>query len=141
MKKMMMLFFIPLFVGCLFACTEQKTDAKQLEGTWNIVEVKGQKLALDVLPNMVFEMEAQKVHGNAGCNVFDSTLELDGNDVSSITINPGAATMKICPNMEVEDAVLQAMSQVKQVKAGESASKMLLTDAEGNVLLVLSKTN
>ncbi len=32
------------FVGMLFSCSEVKTDAKKLEGKWNIVEVKGEKI-------------------------------------------------------------------------------------------------
>ncbi len=141
MRKVIMLFLIPLCLGCLFACSEVKTDAKRLEGKWDIVEVKGKKLAKEILPNIVFDMKDQKVHGNAGCNIFNSTLVLDESDPSSIIINPGAATMMSCPDMETEQAVLQAMGEVKQVKSGETESEMLLVDAEGNALLILSKTN
>ena len=141
MRKVIMLFLIPLCLGCLFACSEVKTDAKRLEGKWDIVEVKGKKLAKEILPNMVFDMKALKVHGNAGCNIFNSTLVLDGGDISAITIAPGAATMMSCPDMETEQAVLQAMGEVKQVKSGETESEMLLVGAEGNALLILSKTN
>ena len=49
MKKVIMLFFMALFMGGLFACTEVKTDAKKLEGKWSIVEVKGKKLAKEIL--------------------------------------------------------------------------------------------
>jgi heat shock protein HslJ len=141
MKKVIMLFFMALFMGGLFACTEVKIDAKKLEGKWSIVEVKGKKLAKEILPNIVFDMKDQKVQGNAGCNIFNSTLVLDESDPSSIIINPGAATMMSCPDMETEEAVLQAMGEVKQVKSGETESEMLLVDAEGNVVMVLSKTN
>ena len=100
-------------------------------------EPLGKKLAKEILPNMAFDMKALKVHGNAGCNIFNSTLVLDGGDISAITIAPGAATMMSCPDMEIEDAVLQAMGEVKQVKAGQSESEMILADAEGNALLIL----
>ena len=95
-----------------------KTEAKKLEGKWNIVEVKGKKLAKEILPNIVFDIKDQKVHGNAGCNIFNSTLVLDESDPSSIIINPGAATMMSCPDMETEASVLQAVGEVKQVKNG-----------------------
>ena len=141
MKKGIMLFFMALCMEGFFACTEVKTDAKLLEGKWNVIEVKGKKLAKEVLPNMAFDMKDLKVHGNAGCNIFNSTLMLDESDPSSIIINLGAATMMSCPDMETEQAVLQAMGEVKQVKSGETESEMLLVDAEGNVVMVLSKTN
>ena len=120
-------------------CSEVKTDAKKLEGKWNIVEVKGEKILKEGLPNMEFDMKDNKVHGNAGCNIFNSTVVLDDQDISSITINPAATTMMACPDMEIEDAILKAMGNVKGVKAGQSENEMLLVDADGNVLMVLSK--
>ena len=128
-KAILTLLMIPAFVGMLFSCSEVKTDAKKLEGKWNIVEV----------PNMEFDMKDNKVHGNAGCNIFNSTVVLDDQDISSITINPAATTMMACPDMEIEDAILKAMGNVKGVKAGQSENEMLLVDADGNVLMVLSK--
>lgn len=72
---------------------------------------------------MEFDMKDNKVHGNAGCNIFNSTVVLDDQDISSITINPAATTMMACPDMEIEDAILKAMGNVKGVKAGQSEMK------------------
>jgi heat shock protein HslJ len=160
-KAILTLLMIPAFVGMLFSCSEVKTDAKKLEGKWNIVEVKGEKILKEGLPNMEFDMKDNKVHGNAGCNIFNSTVVLDDQDISSITIygfsgcnrffgrystegntiklEPGGSTMMACPDMEIEDAILKAMGNVKGVKAGQSENEMLLVDADGNVLMVLSK--
>lgn len=88
---------------------------------------------------MEFDMKDNKVHGNAGCNIFNSTVVLDDQNISSITINPAATTMMACPDMETEDVILKAMGDVKGVKAGQSENEMLLVDADGNVLMVLSK--
>ena len=140
MKKVILtILMVPAFVGILFSCSEAKTDAKKLEGKWNIVEVKGEKIQKEGLPHIEFDMKDNKVHGNAGCNIFNSTVLLDEHDVSGITIHPAATTMMACPDMETEDAILKAMGNVKGVKAGQSANEMLLVDAGGNVLLVLSK--
>lgn len=88
---------------------------------------------------MEFDMAQKKLHGNAGCNMFNTTVTLDDNNVSSITIAPGAATMMACPDMATEDAIMKAMGDVNAVKAGSSESEMLLVDKDGNTLLVLSK--
>ena len=101
--------------------------------------VKGEKILKEGLPYMEFDMAQNKLHGNAGCNMFNTTITLDANDVSSITIAPGAATMMACPDMATEDAIMKAMGDVKAVKAGNSESEMALVDQDGNVLLVLSK--
>lgn len=130
---------IPVFMGLLFSCSEAKTDAKKLEGKWNIVEVKGEKILKEGMPQMNFDMAEKKLHGNAGCNIFNTTVMLDDNDISAITIAPAATTMMACPDMETEDAILQAMGEVKAVKAGQNDTEMLLVDGSGNVLLVLSK--
>lgn len=130
---------LPMVLGMMISCSEAKTDAKKLEGKWNVVEVKGEKILKEGLPYMEFDMAQNKLHGNAGCNMFNTTITLDANDVSSITIAPGAATMMACPDMATEDAIMKAMGEVKAVKAGNSESEMTLVDQDGNVLLVLSK--
>ena len=114
-KAILTLLMIPAFVGMLFSCSEVKTDAKKLEGKWNIVEVKGEKILKEGLPNMEFDMKDNKVHGNAGCNIFNSTVVLDDQDISSITINPAATTMMACPDMETEDAILKRRKTVPLV--------------------------
>lgn len=140
MKRVILyVLLIPVFMGLLFSCSEAKTDAKKLEGKWNIIEVKGEKILKEGMPQMNFDMAEKKLHGNAGCNIFNTTVTLDDNDVSAITIAPAATTMMACPDMETEDAILQAMGEVKSVKAGQNDNEMLLVDGSGNVLLVLSK--
>ena len=41
----------------MFSCSDVKTDVKKLEGKWNIVEVKGEKILKEGLPNMEFDMK------------------------------------------------------------------------------------
>lgn len=140
MKKIIFyVLLIPAFIGMMFACSDAKTDAKKLEGKWNVVEVKGEKLMEEGLPQMNFNMSENKLHGNTGCNIFNTTVNLDSDDVSSLTINPAATTMMACPNMDVEGKVLQGMEEVKGVKAGKNDNEMLLVDQSGNVVFVLQK--
>ena len=131
------LFFV--WLGMAFACSEGKTDAKNLEGDWNIVEVQGEKVQVESMPRMSFDMKEKKLHGNAGCNLFNTTISLNPADVSAITIAPGATTMMACPNMDLETKVLRSMEQVRSVRAGENENEMSLVDEVGNVLLLLSR--
>lgn len=140
MKKILFYaFMLPAIVGMMLSCSDAKTDVKKLEGKWKVVELKGEKILEEGLPQMEFDMAANKLHGNSGCNIFNTTVTLDPNDVSAITINEGASTMMACPNMDLEMKVLKSMSEVKSVKAGKSESEMLLVDQDGNVLFVLDK--
>lgn len=138
-KVLFYAFLLPAFVGMMFSCSDVKTDVKKLEGKWNVVEVKGEKVLEEGLPQMDFNMAENKLHGNTGCNLFNTTITLDPEDVSSITIAPGATTMMACPNMDLETSVLQSMDQVRSVKAGKDENEMLLVDQDGNVLLVLER--
>lgn len=130
---------LPVCMGMMVSCSEAKTDVKQLDGKWNVVEVKGEKVEGEEGPKMEFNMAENKLHGNTGCNLFNTTVVVDPNDVSSLGINQAATTMMACPNMELESKVLQSLAQVKSVKAGQNENEMLLVDADGNVLFVLSK--
>lgn len=138
-KVIFYVLMLPMVMGMMISCSDAKTDAKKLEGKWNVVEVKGEKIAKEGLPYMEFDMEQNRLHGNGGCNIFNTSVTLDSDDVSSITIAPAAATMMACPDMSTEDAIFQAMGDVKAVKAGQSENEMMLVDGVGNVLLVLSK--
>ena len=87
---------------------------------------------------MEFDMKDNKVHGNAGCNIFNSTVVLDDQDISSITINPAATTMMACPDMEVEDRVMKALNEVKSF--GKLAGGGIgLYDADNTLVMVLVK--
>lgn len=140
MKKIILSLFIVAASSLFLAsCSEVKTDVKNLEGKWNITKLKGEEIFVSGLPNINFDMNNKKVNGNAGCNIFNSTIELDSTDVSKITINPAATTMMACPDMDKETKLLQSFGEVKSVKAGATQDEILLCDADGNVLITLTK--
>ena len=130
---------VPALAGALFACSGSQTDAKQLEGKWNVVEVKGEKVNCENTTFMEFDMKENKLHGNAGCNIFNTSVTLDAKDVSALKLEDGMTTMMSCPDMDMETKILQSMSDVRAVKAGSNPNEMLLVDAEGNVLMVLAR--
>lgn len=130
---------IPAAIGMMFACSEAKTDVKSLDGKWNIIEVKGEKVEAESVPNMEFNMAENKLHGNAGCNLFNTSVTVDDKDISALKIGMAATTMMACPDMELESKVLQGLDLVRSVKAGANENEMQLLDADGNVVFVLSK--
>lgn len=140
MKKVIFyLMVLPMAIVALAGCSESKTNAKDLEGKWNIVEVKGTKVSQENMPFMQFNIAENKVNGNAGCNTFNSSFELKDDDVSAISFGIGMSTMMACLDMELESMILKNIELVKSVKAGKSANEMLLLDKDGNVLFVLAK--
>lgn len=138
MKKVLFYaFLLPAFVSMMFSCAEGKTDVKELNGDWNVIEVKGEKVEAETLPQMSFDMEENTLHGTTGCNLFNTSVEVNKEDVSALKIAQGATTMMACPNAELETKVLQSMAKVNAVKAGKGENEMLLVDQDGNVLFVL----
>lgn len=132
---------IPAMAVSMMACSSSKVSVEQLNGKWTIVEVKGETVPMsETSPFMEFDMAGKRLHGNAGCNVFNSTFELDAKNASALKFSPNAAaTMMACPNMDLETKVFQSMSEVQAIKAGKNAQEMLLVDKEGNTLFVLRK--
>ena len=128
-KAILTLLMIPAFVGMLFSCSEVKTDAKKLEGKWNIVEVKGEKILKEGLPNMEFDMKDNKVHGNAGCNIFNSTVVLAGLHTFHVSHS-------------FQDRIFDLHIRTSHHGSGcgvDRDGRNILVDADGNVLMVLSK--
>ena len=141
MKKFMMYaLLIPAMAVSFWSCSNSKTNVQQLEGKWNITEVNGEAISTqENTPFMEFNMAEKKIHGNAGCNIFNTSLETDANDTSAPKIAQGMSTMMACPDMETESKILQAMTTVRAVKAGTDANQMLLVDEAGKTVFVLSK--
>ncbi|WP_280747500.1 META domain-containing protein [Parabacteroides sp. PF5-9] len=140
MKKVLMyVLCIPALIG-MISCSNAKIDAKQLDGKWNIVEVKGNKVtAKEKTPFMEFNMTENRLHGNAGCNIFNSAIKLDNKDVSKVSFQAPISTMMACPDMTLESVVMKTLEEIASVKAGNTDSEILLVDKGGNTLIVLSK--
>lgn len=134
------LFYVLVFPAlmALLSCSS-KTDAKELDGKWNIVEVKGTKVTKEKMPYIEFDIAENKVYGNAGCNMFNTTLSLNEKDISACNLKPAAATLMACPDMELEDMILTSIELVAGVKAGGKTTEMELVDKDGKTLFVLSK--
>ncbi len=128
-----------MVLGIMSACEGKKTDAKNLEGRWTIVEVSGDSVKTTNQAFMEFNLSEMKLHGNAGCNTFNSSITLDKDDISKIRIAPGMSTMMACPDLDTENKILKAIESVDYVKTNNKANEMLLTDKAGKVLFVLRK--
>ena len=125
--------------GMAISCSTSQTDVKTLDGKWTISSVRGAAVKQEGKAFMTFDMAENKLHGNGGCNIFNTSLTLNDKDISAIRINPAAATMMSCPNADQETTIFQAMDAVRSVKAGEQANEMLLLDEAGTTVLGLKK--
>ena len=127
---------LPMVLGMMISCSEAKTDAKKLEGKWNVVEVKGEKILKEGLPYMEFDMAQNKLHGNAGCNIINGGFQVDKVNPMSISFPQVISTMMACPDMEVESRVLKALNSAQSF-GKLSGGGMGLYDANDNLVMVL----
>ena len=138
MRNTTILMMIAVTLG-FSGCKSNSGDKAQLTANeWQLKEMittKGKTTLSQRVPTLMLT-DTNTMYGFSGCNRFFGRYTTEGN---TIMLEPGGSTMMACPDMEIEDAILKAMGNVKGVKAGQSENEMLLVDADGNVLMVLSK--
>ena len=138
MRKTTILMMIAVTLG-FSGCKSNSGDKAQLTANeWQLKEMtttNGKTTLPQRVPTLMLT-DTNTMYGFSGCNRFFGRYTIEGN---TIKLEPGGSTMMACPDMEIEDAILKAMGNVKGVKAGQSENEMLLVDADGNVLMVLSK--
>ena len=138
MRNTTILMMIAVTLG-FSGCKSNSGDKAQLTANeWQLKEMtttKGKTTLPQRVPTLMLT-DTNTMYGFSGCNRFFGRYSTEGN---TIKLEPGGSTMMACPDMEIEDAILKAMGNVKGVKAGQSENEMLLVDADGNVLMVLSK--
>ncbi len=117
MKKNQLFILILAGVSMLFASckTQQVANEDAFNGEYKVATINTQAVGTsEVEPFINFNWEEQNFNGNAGCNNFFAAFELS--DENEIMLGHPGMTRKMCPNMETEDALMQALGQVKTYK-------------------------
>ncbi|MDH6311439.1 heat shock protein HslJ [Parabacteroides sp. PFB2-10] len=140
MKKVMFFMLsIAFTLGVMSSCSEVKVDAKKLEGKWNIIEVDGQEAKAEKQPFIEFKMADGRIHGNAGCNTFNSAITMDAKNHSAFTVKMPISTMMACPDMQTEQLIMRTLDKLAGVKANKDKTKYDLVDKDGKVVMVIQK--
>lgn len=138
MKKMFSSVAVVCAALMMASCGSGKNAvAVDLSGEWNIVEVNGQQLSGDSDPFIGFDMEGKRIYGNAGCNRMMGAFELDSVNAGKIKLTQMGMTRMMCPDMETERVVTEALNKVAGYTGTEAG--VALTDAEGKELVILQK--
>lgn len=118
--------------------TTKKMDVSELSGRWEITAVNGKPVASSALesqPFLGFDVTEGKIFGNAGCNRITSGFSSAGG-AGHITFDKVASTRMMCPDMTVEQNVLQALDKVVGYKS-TGAGEVALTGENGSTLISL----
>ena len=119
----------------------RKADVSFMNGAWRISKLNGKEIAADKEMKMVLDLAELKVHGNAGCNVFNGSLVIDQNRQNSLQFKDVATTRMTCPDIALEQEFLRTLSTVVTVVPGHNKSTADLKDAEGKTVIALSRLN
>lgn len=110
-----------------------------LSGEWVIELAGGKKIVgtAEVAPFIGFNTDESRVYGNVGCNTINGMFVQDENKPNSLWFENLATTMMMCPDMETETIILNALNETKSFSIKDG--KVYLLGEGGNELLVLKK--
>lgn len=107
----------------------------RLNDIWVMTEFAGVKLSKDKffkgLPTFEFQLKERRLIGHTGCNSIRSSLEIKGNQIQFGKI---ISTKMACPEMEVENKIIQAISE-KSLTYKIKDLTLTLEDDAGNLML------
>lgn len=121
------------------SCGSTKTSLKPeaLNGEWNILTVNGKQATAEKQPFIGMDLKAQRLYGCAGCNRIIGSVEAGTSKAGRISFGKVGSTRMLCPDMDTEMAVLEALNSVNGYKGTEK--ELILTDGSGHTLLTLAK--
>lgn len=122
--------------GC--GSTQHTRHSGELAGEWAIVEVEGKIIKAETDPFLFFNVAEHQFYGNAGCNNVMGTLEMPEAEQGVLSFGAVAGTKRMCVDMASEDAILQALGQVRGY-AFEEENQLLLNDSAGKELIRLTR--
>lgn len=113
----------------------------ELQGEWYIVSVFNRPLPerIKKMPSLVFDTDWNAINGNTGCNQIVGNLKVNEDGKLSISIPRVDTKETSCPDMEVENNILSALSSVKTYGRLDREKIALYTSGGVQVLVLLKK--
>lgn len=117
--------------------TLRKSEIDFIAGPWQVTEIDGKPCeAPDA--RLIFDVDAGKVYGNAGCNRLNGELSRDPRIAASVQFANLATTRMMCPFIDSETRLLLALENVATARTGGHNTLELLSPA-GAVLVKLTR--
>lgn len=138
MKKM--LFLATVIAATLMGCNKHNYNATNVFGEWDLAKINGQAIVKTddiTMPFIGFNQQEDRIYGNTGCNSFFGTMITDSTNVDALSFDNMGSTKMMCANMEVEDALLAALAQVKAIEY--NAEQLQLKDANNQTILEFTR--
>lgn len=123
MRKVIVSIFIASAALVMFSCRSSKEalSLSSMNGEWNIIEINGSAVVPgqgQQLPFIGFDTTTGKVYGYSGCNRIIGSVDVNAKP-GTIDLGALGSTRMACPDMTLEQNVLGALAQVKDIKNGK----------------------
>ncbi|MDE7376418.1 MAG: META domain-containing protein [Muribaculaceae bacterium] len=116
--------------------TLTRHNLSALNGQWYVMQIGEQKID-DENVNVFLDMGEMTTHGNTGCNFFNGTIVVNPHLTNSISFAQMGTTMRLCPDSDVEMAMMVALEQATVYHL--DGHKLRLLDPSGTTLMVLER--
>ena len=133
-----------LILSMLMSCNSGSKKSKstsnevRIHDIWAAVRIEGYPInRMVTVPRLEVNTTEMKIFGNDGCNSYFGTIS-EISDSMLILQNIGT-TGKMCPNMEIPDRYLSAISKVEHYEFIDNL--LVLSDRENNELLAFMKVD
>lgn len=115
-----------------------KADPAALGGRWLVRKAGGAGITANEegAPFIELDMQAMKLHGNAGCNIINGNILTEGKQPSPISFPQVISTMMACPDMQTESRILKALGEVRSWERVEDGNVGLYDENKEQVLLL-----
>ncbi len=131
--------FVLLLQGCVMKNENEKVEAKTLlNDIWVLKKIDNE--AIEKMRKQIslqFDVKANKVYGNDGCNQISGNIKKLTND--ELVFGPIRKTMKACINMEIPHKYGKYLEKVKSYKI--DSLKLYLLDENNKTLLEYLKAD
>ena len=133
-----------LIAGLLVSCKTQKeltVSFDDLNGKWSVTELNSKKLNnTRSQPFVELDIPRHTISGNAGCNRMMGKVEYNPERKSIIRFLDISTTRMACPDMEEEQALLEALKQAVRFAPEEgTVDRIVFFSANNTKLFVLQK--
>lgn len=142
MRKLVVSIMMVAVALAIVSCgtTKNAVSLSSINGEWNIIEINGAAVVPaqgQELPFIGFDTATGKVFGYSGCNRMMGSFDVNAQP-GTIDLGHLASTRMACPDMTVEQNVLNALSQVRGYKKA-GRHNIALCNASGRPVVVLAK--
>ena len=139
MKKMYVMLMSVLTGGLMMmSCGSAKKSVSiaDLAGGWEIVKVNEKSVSAEETPFLGFDVNEGQLYGNTGCNSLMASFDLSKTS-GELSFDAVGSTKRMCADMATEDAILQALGEVRGFAL--EGEKLTLNNVDGKELMELKK--